>query len=129
VPPPLPPQASTTPATTCLTGHLFNILTGARCSVTTSTTIPAGTPLPPAPAQFTKYLTLGTTDPQVLALQKYLNTKGFTIATQGPGSKGKETDFFGAFTKAAVIKYQKAKGIDPIGVVGPATRAALNAGK
>jgi len=38
------------------------------------------------------------------------------------------TGYFGPVTKAAVIEFQKAKGIAPYpGYVGPATRAALNA--
>jgi streptogramin lyase len=117
----------------CQAGHLFNILTGARCSSTPpSSGIEASSSTAPAtagaPVLFTKYLSLGSRGPDVYILQKLLNSLGFVIATTGPGSPGNETDYFGALTKAAVIKYQKAKGIDPIGVVGPATRASLNAG-
>jgi hypothetical protein len=134
VPAPTPTVIPDTPA--CLPGHLFNIFTGARCasSPTAPPTLAVGAPTPgvgaaTAPILFTKYLTLGITDPQVLALQKYLNAKGYLVALSGIGSAGNETSFFGALTKAAVIKYQKANNIDPIGVVGPLTRAALNAGK
>jgi hypothetical protein len=122
----------------CLPGHLFNILTGAPCPATAPTpTTDVGAPTPgvgaapaTAPVLFTTYLTLGITDPQVLALQKYLNSHGYPVALSGVGSAGNETSFFGSFTKAAVIKYQKANNIAPaIGNVGPLTRASLNAGK
>ncbi len=36
------------------------------------------------------------------------------------------TGYFGPITKAAVIAFQSANGIDPIGIVGPLTRSALN---
>lgn len=36
------------------------------------------------------------------------------------------TGYFGPLTKAAVVKFQKANFIDPIGIVGPLTRAKLN---
>ena len=36
------------------------------------------------------------------------------------------TDYFGPITKAAVVRFQTANGIEPIGVVGPKTRAMLN---
>ncbi|OGZ95236.1 MAG: hypothetical protein A3A28_00580 [Candidatus Sungbacteria bacterium RIFCSPLOWO2_01_FULL_47_32] len=35
------------------------------------------------------------------------------------------TGYFGPITKAAVIAYQRGNGIDPIGIVGPRTRAKL----
>jgi peptidoglycan hydrolase-like protein with peptidoglycan-binding domain len=36
------------------------------------------------------------------------------------------TGYYGQATVAAVKAYQKANGIEPLGYVGPATRAALN---
>jgi hypothetical protein len=69
---------------------------------------------------------LGTTGPQILALQQYLNSHDFTVATFGPGSQGHETRDFGKATRAAVIKFQIAHHISPTGNVGPLTRAALN---
>ena len=36
------------------------------------------------------------------------------------------TGYYGPITQDAVIKFQKDKGLDPIGVVGPATRDELN---
>ena len=80
-------------------------------------------------ALFEKNLTLGHISEDVRRLQKALNSSpGTQIALTGPGSPGKETNVFGALTKAAVIKYQKANTIAPaIGYFGPLTRAKMNA--
>lgn len=76
---------------------------------------------------FKKNLELGKTDPDVKELQKLLNASGFTVAKSGAGSPGKETSYFGPATKAALIKYQKAKKISPSsGYFGPLTRAVAN---
>jgi hypothetical protein len=74
---------------------------------------------------FNKYLyagmmTLGQTDPDVYALQKRLKADGIY--------SGSVTGYFGDQTKVGVEAYQKAHGLDPIGVVGPSTRALLNQG-
>lgn len=50
----------------------------------------------------------GATGNDVRNLQKLLNEKGFTVATEGPGSKGNETNLFGFATKEALIKFQEA---------------------
>ncbi|MEA2715387.1 MAG: peptidoglycan DL-endopeptidase LytF, partial [Candidatus Parcubacteria bacterium] len=57
--------------------------------------------------------------PDVMALQVLLSTLGFfkKVAPNG---------YFGPVTEEAVKSYQAAKGIDPIGIVGPMTMAALN---
>ncbi len=67
---------------------------------------------------FTKRLEAGVTDTEVKELQKLLFTLGYF--------KEEATGYFGNITKAAVIAFQKAEGIEPLGFVGPATRAALN---
>ena len=77
--------------------------------------------------QFTQNMKLGSSGAQVLELQKALNNQGFTISTTGVGSVGNETTYFGAKTKAAVIKYQAANNIINTGNVYALTRAALNA--
>lgn len=60
-------------------------------------------------------------------LQKFLNSKGFMVALSGPGSLGNETERFGAGTRNALIKYQKARGITPAnGLLGPLTRKIIN---
>lgn len=64
----------------------------------------------------------------VRTLQKILNANGFVVAQSGGGSPGNESTFFGPATKAALIKFQKAKGVAPAsGYFGPKTRAAMSA--
>ncbi len=83
----------------------------------------ATTITPPSNYTFIRDLKLYTTSADVKALQQYLNSIGFTVSTTGPGSLGNETTFFGPKTQAAVISYQKAKGIIPaVGYFGPITR-------
>lgn len=91
-----------------------------QISGSTSTTVSAYT--------FTKDLKLGSTGADVKALQKVLNANPATVvSTTGVGSAGQESEYFGAKTKAAVIKFQTANGIAPAaGYVGPLTRAKLN---
>jgi len=76
---------------------------------------------------FNKNLSLGSISNDVKELQKYFNANGFIIAKTGPGSKGSETTYFGALTKAALIKFQKANKIKPsVGYFGPITRDFIN---
>ncbi len=76
---------------------------------------------------FKKDLKLGMASNDVKELQKYLNAHGFAVAKVGPGSPGKEIGRFGAATKAAVIKFQKAKGIKPAqGYFGLSARTVAN---
>jgi peptidoglycan hydrolase-like protein with peptidoglycan-binding domain len=73
-------------------------------------------------------LMFGMTGDDVLALQKLLNAGGFVLAPSGAGAPGHETDFFGARTKAALAKYQAARGVAPsAGYFGPVTRAQMKA--
>ena len=69
---------------------------------------------------FTRDLALGSTGTEVSELQRVLKTLGFfnypTI-----------TGYYGTLTRDAVIAFQKAYGISPVGIVGPQTRAVLNA--
>lgn len=81
-----------------------------------------------AVAVFKSNLTVGSLGSEVKALQMFLNSHGYPVASSGPGSAGKETTKFGAATKAALIKFQKAKGITPaVGYFGEKTRKAVNA--
>ena len=67
----------------------------------------------------------GVKGDDVKVLQQFLNTHGFVIVPNGPGSKGKETKTFGPATKKALINYQKSKGLNPDGILGPKTRAMI----
>jgi hypothetical protein len=69
--------------------------------------------------QFLNPLSLGSTGTDVTSLQKLLAAKGYY--------SGSITGYYGTLTMDAVMRYQTAHGITPLGNVGPATRAALNA--
>lgn len=68
---------------------------------------------------FTKALAIGSVGAEVTALQTLLVKLGFLTTTP--------TGTFGPMTSAAVKKFQTASGLSPVGSVGPATRAKLNA--
>jgi hypothetical protein len=71
-------------------------------------------------------LETGDRGTDVQALQILLNYLGYQLANEGPGSPGNETDFFGALTRGAVIRYQQENNITPaIGYFGPITRASI----
>jgi hypothetical protein len=85
----------------------------------------AGTSNTPPPT-FAKDLQLNDHGADVQALQVFLNAHGFTIAAEGPGSAGQETDTFGPATYRALIKFQEANGITPArGYFGPVTRKVI----
>lgn len=69
---------------------------------------------------FTRALSLGAKNSDVHELQIFL-AKDKAIYPEG-----KVTGYFGILTKNAVKRFQKKYGIDPIGIVGPKTRARLN---
>lgn len=85
---------------------------------------------------FNKNLKIGDRNEDVRNLQKILNKNSATeVSAYGSGSSGDETDFFGALTKNAIIKFQELYGLDilvPLGLkkgtgfVGIATRLKLN---
>ncbi len=70
-------------------------------------------------SSFTQLLTLGSQGSEVTLLQKKLTTLGFY--------SGSITGYFGPLTETAVKAYQSARGISPLGSVGPSTRTSLNA--
>jgi phosphodiesterase/alkaline phosphatase D-like protein len=83
---------------------------------------PPATP-PPACATattFTEFLNFGSNNAQVLPMQELLQCLGFF--STGVVANG----YFGPTTEDAVKKFQSANGIEPVGYVGPATRAVLN---
>lgn len=75
---------------------------------------------------FTRNLYLGMKGDDVKELQKFLNAHGYIVAASGAGSIGNETLYYGYATRAAVMKFQSANGISPVGYVGALTKAALN---
>lgn len=76
----------------------------------------------------TRSLQLGSSGADVMSLQKFLNgTAATRVSVSGAGSPGMETTYFGPATQSAVIKFQAANNVSAIGVVGPATRAAIAA--
>lgn len=89
----------------------------------------SGTPSPVASGNsvnLSRDLFEGMSGDDVRALQQTLNANGYMVASIGAGSPGGETTYFGPATKAAVIRFQIARGISPsVGYVGPITRAAL----
>jgi hypothetical protein len=93
---------------------------------TTTTTTVTTTVAAPSIIVPTHNLQTGSISADVKLLQKYLNAKGYKIATTGAGSPGHETTTFGAATRAALIRYQKAKKITPAsGYFGALTRATM----
>ena len=80
-----------------------------------------------APAfNFTRNLTIGSTGEDVRALQQFLNSRNFTVATTGAGSPGNETTRFGPRTQSALIRFQTANNISPArGFFGPITRGVI----
>lgn len=97
----------TTPASTSGGGGLI-VFTPATFSTAVTTPSTEGRVLGATAYQFTQNLKLGSVHDEVKALQKFLNLKGFIVATSGAGSLGNETRVFGPKTKAALIKYQEA---------------------
>ncbi|MEN9413076.1 MAG: hypothetical protein RLZZ342_163 [Candidatus Parcubacteria bacterium] len=79
----------------------------------------SATPAATVAGQFTTYLKPGSSGDEVLRLQKVLVQLGHLRATPN--------GTYGPATTAAVQAFQKSKGLDSLGVVGPSTRAALNA--
>jgi hypothetical protein len=88
--------------------------------VHTPTTTPNTTPSKPvvkAPPAPTTTLKPGDTGVEVKRLQRALKFLGYP--------SGKVDGDYGAATKAALVKFQKAKKLDGDGVLGPKTLAAL----
>lgn len=67
---------------------------------------------------FTRDLFKGVSGDDVLCLQRYLNSAGFTLASSGAGSPGNETNYFGSITHAAVVRWQNANAAQVLAPVG-----------
>ncbi len=89
---------------------------------TSYTPTPVKTPLP---VFVSSLLKKGMNNPEVMTLQKYLNSKGYFVSLSGVGSPGFETNYFGELTKKALIKFQKANGLVPDGIFGAKTREKM----
>jgi peptidoglycan hydrolase-like protein with peptidoglycan-binding domain len=68
--------------------------------------------------KFLNPLAYGDSGSDVSELQKRLIAEGFLT--------GEATGYFGPATEQAVKKYQTAHSLNPLGTVGPGTRAELN---
>ena len=79
-----------------------------------------------APTVFLRDLKKGKTNTDVLRLEQFLNTKGFTVAPSGAGSVGKESNYFGPKTSKALAKFQKSVGLPATGYFGSMTRKYIN---
>lgn len=108
-------------------GFTFAIATPADVSAQTTT----------ACFTFTTNHKLGQSGGEVMEIQKFLNKSADTqVFATGAGSPGNETSYFGARTKAAVVKFQNKYAADiltPLGLSagtgfwGAASRAKANA--
>ena len=104
----------------------------AQLSETTGGTTVSGCTI----TSFDRNLTLTSTGEDAKCLQIILNSSADTqVAASGVGSSGNETTYFGALTKAAVIKFQEKYASEILipsglnkgtGFVASATRAQLN---
>ncbi|HYE22944.1 MAG TPA: peptidoglycan-binding protein [Candidatus Paceibacterota bacterium] len=73
---------------------------------------------------FTGNLELGYQGEEVRCLQRYLNSTGFVVATEGVGSSGQETSLYREKTVDAVRRWQTAYGVSPAtGTFGPLSQA------
>ncbi|HEY4520106.1 MAG TPA: hypothetical protein VJH33_03680 [Candidatus Paceibacterota bacterium] len=68
---------------------------------------------------FTRNHSMGDSGGEVMNLQKFLNSMSDTqVASSGAGSPGNESSYFGAKTKAAVMKFQNKYASDILAPVG-----------
>jgi hypothetical protein len=118
-------MSQTFATSTTITVTASQVVTPTSTSTPTPTPAPAstttpGVTMPKGPVHvFAIFLKIGSRGQEVIELQKILIKKKFLT--------GDATGYYGALTEAAVKKYQKAHGIELLGVVGPSTRLALNA--
>jgi hypothetical protein len=97
----------------------------------TASAEPPSAPAAPSAFHFSHDLGLHSVDPDVKQLQMFLNTHGFPVAAEGPGSPGHEVEKYGASTKAALEKFQEAHAKElgitaATGHFGAATRKYIN---
>ena len=63
--------------------------------------------------------------PEVYDLQVFLNISGYTITTEGIGSRGEEIAYFGPATQHALESFQRENGIQATGEVDAPTKTAI----
>ncbi|GEM_PF-2789725 len=74
---------------------------------------------------FTRDLSAGIRGTDVAALQRFLNSHGFPVASSGPGARGNETTYFGSLTRGAVTRFQISRGLPASGQFNAATRQTV----
>jgi len=74
---------------------------------------------------FPKNLKLWDKGEDVRGLQKFLNMHKFMVSKNGVGSLGHESFTFGLATYRALVRFQRANGIQPTGYLGPITRRSI----
>ena len=110
---PATPANVTTPDG-CAAGNKFSTTTGRNCNAAT----PAiGKVLGAEKFNFTKFMKNGSKGTEIIELQNFLTTLGYTLVADGK---------FGPKTKGAVVKFQIANSLKGDGIVGALTRAVLN---
>lgn len=73
------------------------------------------------PTVLTQTLDLDMRGKEVTILQEFLQKNGWGIPDDGP-----VTGYFGKVTQKALINFQKAQGLEPVGSLGPKTRDLIN---
>lgn len=126
------PRATSEQATAALSPEVSSAL---NYSPDPSPSAVAAKPPEGAPAtkafRFRHDLKLHANEPDVKALQIFLNAHGFPVAVDGAGSSGNEVEIFGPSTKAALQKFQNAHAkdlgnSDATGRLDAATRKFIN---
>jgi hypothetical protein len=76
-------------------------------SVNSTTLSEASSQIQSSNFRFGHNIDFGAVDPYVRELQIYLNTNGFRVADNGPGSPGREVDVFDAATRVALSNFRR----------------------
>jgi hypothetical protein len=111
------------------------LLTNYQPTVPISTPVVSDPVFTPPVYVFKRTLKVGSRGADVKALQVFLNTHGFLLASSGVGSPGHETSLYGKLTANTVAKFQEAyarKILVPLGltkgtgIFGSATMKVVN---
>lgn len=121
-PPPTAATSTKSASTTASTSTTTQTTTNTSTIAMGNTSNLISTPTISAGLVITQLLRLGSSGDEVAALQKLLIAKGYLVVPENIS-----LGHFGKATERALKKYQKSVGLTPVGVTGPATRAALAA--